>query len=255
MRIVNAFLLCISMFTRIPVPETGWTAENRKNALLFLPIVGALIGLLLILFSLIARALSFGAALTGAGYALLPLLVTGGIHLDGFADTVDALSSHQPADKKRAILKDPHVGAFGVIYTAAYLVCYFAACTELPASALSALILLFILTLSRALGGIAVSAFPNAEKTGLAASFSLAADQKTTVGVLAAIAVFCAAFLIGLSALSGLAAVCAAAACLFLVHRIAERDFSGMSGDIAGYLISISELFMLLAYVVFSKVV
>lgn len=51
----------------------------------------------------------------------IPLLVTGGIHMDGYMDTVDALSSHQSVEKKLEILKDPNAGAFAVIYCGIYL--------------------------------------------------------------------------------------------------------------------------------------
>lgn len=44
----------------------------------------------------------------------MPLLVTGGIHIDGFSDTMDALSSHAERQKKLEIMDDPHIGAFGV---------------------------------------------------------------------------------------------------------------------------------------------
>ena len=50
------------------------------------------------------------------------LLVTGGIHLDGFMDTTDARSSYGDREKKLAILKDSHVGAFAVIGCSFYLI-------------------------------------------------------------------------------------------------------------------------------------
>ena len=56
--------------------------------------------------------------------ALLPLLVTGGIHLDGFLDVADARSSHQSRARKLEILKDSHVGAFAVIAMGCYLLLY-----------------------------------------------------------------------------------------------------------------------------------
>ena len=61
--------------------------------------VGVVQGALLLVFSLLAQALGLGPVLFAAVAALLPLFVTGGIHLDGFCDTVDALSSHQTREK------------------------------------------------------------------------------------------------------------------------------------------------------------
>lgn len=49
-------------------------------------------------------------------FAVAMLLVNGGIHMDGFMDTIDALSSHKSRDDKIRILDDPHTGAFAIIY-------------------------------------------------------------------------------------------------------------------------------------------
>ena len=61
-----------------------------------------------------------------AGFALIPVWITGGIHLDGYADTCDALSSYGDREKKLEILKDPHCGAFAVIRLCSYFLAYFA---------------------------------------------------------------------------------------------------------------------------------
>ena len=54
----------------------------------------------------------------------IPFLVTGGIHMDGFMDTMDAVHSYGDRTKKLEILKDPHLGAFAVICAAVYLLLY-----------------------------------------------------------------------------------------------------------------------------------
>ena len=64
----------------------------------------------------------------------VPLLVTGGIHLDGFMDTTDARSSYGDMEKKLAILKDSHVGAFAVIGCSFYLILSAGAWSEIDAN-------------------------------------------------------------------------------------------------------------------------
>ena len=51
---------------------------------------------------------------------LIPVLVTGGIHLDGLLDTADALSSWQTRERRLEILKDSHAGAFAIIVCCGY---------------------------------------------------------------------------------------------------------------------------------------
>ena len=75
------------------MPQVEWTDENRKYAMCFFPLVGAVIGALIWLWLLVCRWLEINALIQGAVGAVVPLLVTGGIHMDGFMDTADALAS------------------------------------------------------------------------------------------------------------------------------------------------------------------
>lgn len=97
----------------------------------------------------------------------MPVWVTGGIHLDGYADTCDALASYGDREKKLEILKDPHCGAFAVIRLCSYFAAYLclAACVQFTPR-VGALWTL-ALVLERALSGLAVAAFPMAKTPAL----------------------------------------------------------------------------------------
>ena len=75
--------------------------------------------------------LSVQAGLGILAFSLLgtavPLLITGGIHMDGFLDVTDARSSFQSRERKLEILKDPHAGAFAIAGCGVYLLLYTAA--------------------------------------------------------------------------------------------------------------------------------
>ena len=90
-------------------------------ALSFLPLVGALVGAAEWLWYLFCAHFGAAALFYAVGAALIPLFVSGGIHLDGLCDTCDALCSFGDRDKRLAILKDPHVGAFGPMWLMAFL--------------------------------------------------------------------------------------------------------------------------------------
>lgn len=60
-----------------------------------------------------------------------PLIITGGFHVDGFMDTMDALHSYQPRERKLEILKDSHIGAFSVIKLAEFGLIYVAALSQI----------------------------------------------------------------------------------------------------------------------------
>ena len=92
-RLWNSFKIAFAMYSKIPMPRAEWKEENMRYAMCFFPLIGIVIGAFVILWGHAAAWLKAGSLLRGAGYVLIPVLVTGGIHLDGLLDTADALSS------------------------------------------------------------------------------------------------------------------------------------------------------------------
>ena len=111
----TAVVAAFSTFSVFPTPRIEWDEFSLKNVLAALPLVGAAVGGFLCLYFWLSGLLELPAILSAVVFTILPVALSGGIHMDGFADTVDALSSHAEPEKKRAILKDPHCGAFAVI--------------------------------------------------------------------------------------------------------------------------------------------
>ena len=177
------------------------------------------------------------------------MLITGGIHLDGFMDTVDALKSHAAPEKKRAILKDPHAGAFAVIGLGAYLLAYFGLCAELPLFRKTVLLLGLIHVMSRSLSALSGTVLPVGPGKGTLNLFHQAADKKVAVMAVCWV-VLSAAAMVAVWPLVGLVMALGAAATWLLVRRMAMKQFGGMSGDIAGFQLQVSELVMLILLVV-----
>ena len=89
----NSFKIAFSMFSKIPMPQAEWTEENMKYMLCFFPFIGTAIGIVLLAAEWICRYLGFGNSFTARVLVLVPVILTGGIHIDGLLDTSDALSS------------------------------------------------------------------------------------------------------------------------------------------------------------------
>ncbi len=254
MSLLRTLAMTFSMFSALPMPQVEWKKENMRFTLAALPLVGVTVGLIVRCWLWLAGALGLGGALSAAGMTLLPLCISGGIHLDGFCDTADALASRAAPEKKRAILKDPHAGAFAVIWVCAYLLAYFALCTELGRNARTLWLFSLVPVASRALGSLASACFPAAGSPGLLTAFR-DASGRAAVAILCVWLLACGAALLLLSPLAGGAMLLAGAACALLVYRIAKTDFGGMSGDLAGFLIALCELTMLAALVFAGKAV
>ena len=116
----NSFKAAFAMFSKIPMPMVDWKKENIKFMMCFFPFVGTAIG---ILTWLAGGVLGVHVALEPFFLAVIltviPVFITGGIHVDGLLDTSDALSSWQERTRRLEILKDSHAGAFAIIISAA----------------------------------------------------------------------------------------------------------------------------------------
>lgn len=244
----RSLCMAFSMFSVIPMPRVEWKKENLKYMLAWLPLVGVCAGALQAGWLYVCDALSFGPLLFAAGLVLLPLLFTGGIHMDGFMDTVDALSSHAPPERKREILKDPDAGAFAVMACFGYLILSVALCMELPRTYTAVFTLGLHQVSARALGAFASVCFPSAQESGLQHTFR-SASAKSAAAMLLIWEAACGIGMFFFSPVSAAACVLVFIFSALFLYRMSGREFGGMSGDLAGFIITLNELLMLLCYV------
>ncbi|MBQ8159720.1 MAG: adenosylcobinamide-GDP ribazoletransferase [Clostridia bacterium] len=237
---LRAAAIAFSTYSAIPVPQVAWTEENRRLAMCFFPLVGAVIGLLLWGWLALADALQVGSFLRGAVAALIPLLVTGGIHMDGFMDTSDALASWQTKEKRLEIMKDSHVGAFAVMHCAGYLLVQAAIYGEAAKGAGPMLACVFVL--SRAMSAWALTALRNARPKGMLDAFGRAAGRRMTLISGLVYASVCLGVLISCDIRLATMCIVAAAVCLFVYRGTAYRQFGGVTGDLAGWFLQVTEL-------------
>lgn len=250
MNLPGSMMIAFSMYSRIPVPQVQWTKERMKYAMCFFPLIGAVIGLMEYGAILLFRTMGF-PFLAQILPVVIPVAVTGGIHMDGLLDVIDAKSSHGETEKKLEILKDPHTGAFAIIGCAIYFLLYLAFFMEMRSVMIPAFCITFIIT--RALSGLSVVSFPMAKKSGLAAAFSDGAHKRVvgTVMVLYLIISLLAVwFLTGVPAVSGVFAI---SFVVFLYYyHMSKREFGGITGDLAGYFLQILELALVMGLAILS---
>ena len=87
MLILETAAVAFSMFSALPVPQPVWNQRNMRYAMCAFPLVGLVLGALWWCWAALCCRLALPELLRGAGLCLLPVAVTGGIHLDGYADT------------------------------------------------------------------------------------------------------------------------------------------------------------------------
>lgn len=241
---MNLIKSCISaflMYSAIPMPQIEWKEENRRFSLCFFPLIGAVIGGLLWVWFLLYNALGFGKILFSVIAAVLPVCVTGGIHLDGFCDVCDAKACLGSREKVFEVMKDPRIGSFAAIKLAEYFLIQAGFFSEIGTQSVL-LICSSAFVMSRAWSGLAAVTFPCAKKNGTLHDFINPAHKKITVAALALILVMSAVFAVCLNPPRGCCAVLAGAASMAYYRYFADKRFGGITGDLAGYFLQICEL-------------
>ena len=239
----DSLKIAFSMYSAIPVPQAAWEEKPMRYAMCWFPLIGAAEGAVLYLAQFALQRLGAGETVLAAAGTAVPLLVTGGIHLDGYLDTSDALHSWESAERKLEILKDPHVGAFAVIRCVGYMVLYFGAMAAVMTAGQNAVFMMGgLYVLERALSGSSVVLFPKAKKDGLAVTFSRSSADRA---VAAASAFWAMAAMIWTVFWGGKTGAVLGAGCLLaygLYYRTAMKWFHGMTGDLAGWFLQRCEL-------------
>ena len=251
---MKSLIIAFAMYSKIPMPRVDWEKKALSWALCFFPLVGAVIGAVLYGWMALARYLGFGPLFFAAFALLIPITLSGGIHLDGFCDTCDALSSHQSRERKLEILKDSHTGAFAIICCGLYLLVFFACWSEVAASGRAALVLALGPVLSRSLSGLFAVTLPNARGTGLLATFTGPMDTAKARGVMVIWVVACVAAMLWLDLWTGGAALLGAGLTCLYYRVMSQRQFGGVTGDLAGFFLQICELGMVLMVAVVQKI-
>lgn len=249
MKLLRSIIVTFSLYSALPMPQIRWDEDSMEYVFACLPLVGVALGALLWLWLRLCLLLSIGTLLRGAGAVVLSAAFTGGIHLDGLCDTCDALGSHQSRERRLEILKDPHIGAFGVLGCVLYLLTQFAAWTELPLSLRTMLLAALVPVVSRSWVALGVLTRPNARGSGLLAAF-----QRT--GSLGLNRMAAGVWLVGSTAallLSGGAGpwmAFGAALCYACTLWRTQTAFGGLTGDLAGWTLCLLELCQVIILVI-----
>ena len=256
--LINSLVVAFSMYSKIPMPRADWNKENMRYSMCFFPWIGLVIGAIEYLWIWFCSRAGITALFAASVFTVIPILITGGIHMDGYLDTCDAMSSWREKSRRLEILKDSNAGAFAVIYGAVYFVLYLGAASVLAewpkVSGLpggfgisrAAGMMAAVFFVSRSLSAFSVVSFPHANPDGTAAKFGDEAQgrtvQITTVCYLIAAAIWC----VMLNPPVGFCVIMAAMLSFLFYHHFSMKYFGGMTGDLAGFFTCICELSCLL---------
>jgi len=240
-RYLKGFYMSLGMFSAIPLPFRRWDEASTNLVIPCFPLIGLLLGALWWGFAELLVFCGIHVMLTAAVLSVAPFLLTGFIHLDGYMDTSDAALSRRSLEDKVRILKDPHKGAFAVIMLAVLFVVQFAAVYTVVDLGKDFTSLVFISVISRCCASVALLGLKAMPHSGYVPIFrrNTRASHKIFVVVVMALAMAASYLVAGPLGLVVVASVvlgfAGAMAYLF-------KEFKGISGDLTGFSLVISEL-------------
>lgn len=252
---LKSLVVAFSTYSKIPMPHIEWDEKSMKYSMCCFPFVGMVIGLASAGCFYVFSLLSVGDMLRNIVLTILPVLISGGIHMDGFLDTIDARSSYRSKEERLQILKDPHTGAFATIYGTVYMLVCMGLFSEITKEQIVFVAVGYVY--SRILSGLSVVTFRRAKKDGMLAASAKASD-KNVKWILAVELVVCMAGILVMGIFTGciegigyaLACIMAGLISFFYYRHMAYKWFGGTTGDLAGYFLQICEGMILFAMVI-----
>ena len=245
-RLLKGFYMSFTMFCSLPRPFHVWDEKCLNLVLPSFPLVGAVVGALWWGISKILILSGIHFMFTTAILTLLPFLLTGFIHLDGFMDTSDAVLSRRPLEEKLRILKDPHTGAFAVIMIAVLFVMQFAAMYVAVEKKVLFSLFLVIPVISRSCASLSILILKTHTQSNFANMFRQNSGLKQNIFIVF-ILILSIILSIVFAGLSGLIVSAALIAGFSAAMFYAYKDLQGVSGDLAGYALVIGELCAIIA--------
>ena len=250
MNLFKSIAISFSLYSKIPMPTFEWDEKNYKHAIAFLPLVGIIIGYISSLVMLLMDNMELPEFVITIAMTLIPLIITGGFHLDGFMDVQDALHSYQDKEKKLEIMKDPHIGAFAVIGAGMLLLTWVGATYLMIRRAfdsrMTAVLDVYFASfcLVRAFCGITSIAFPHAKDEGML-SMETRKSGALDICILTVYAAASGAYMVYKNINFGLAAIIALAVFSFWYKGKCNKEFGGVTGDTAGFYVVAGETVIL----------
>ena len=229
-----------SLLSRLPL-RAGWVKPERMHAAVWsYPLVGACLGMIAALVYAFLIAIGCPAPLSAAVSLSALVLLTGGLHEDGLADTADGLGGAQTKERALDIMKDSRVGSYGVIALVLSILTRWSALGVLSDTPFAAFVV--AAAVSRAVLPMQMALMPHARSDGL----SHAVGQVRLPYAFAALGIACLIAFIVLG-WSAVLIVAVAYICTLPLSLFALKKIGGQTGDILGASQQISEIAVLIA--------
>lgn len=240
MKTIKGLIMSIQFFTSIPIPyEVPMDRIHIEKAIKMFPLLGFLQGIFyaFLLYGFIHWT-PFSPLAVAFAIWLSLIVLTGGLHLDGWMDASDAFFSYRDKQKRLEIMKDPRIGAFGVLSVIVLLSARFLFIYEITLQAVKVTHFLIVLIpfFSKSVMGILLLKIRAAKEDGLGTLFKNASTPRTLwIYPVYVVTVFGGMLLMLPEAVNGfLLLLIIATLFLLIAARKIVKWFGGITGDVLG---------------------
>ena len=172
MKILESIVVAFQFLTRLYLPiNVEWNTANLRRSLMWFGFVGAFIGVILAGAMTLFNRFDLIPAVSAIIILLIWIFITGGMHIDGISDMADGFFSMRDKEKTLEIMKDSHVGAFGVITIVFLLLIKFEMLKEFIIIEKNVWFLILPPTIARIAAGLVLSFYETTKKSGLGYTF------------------------------------------------------------------------------------
>ena len=248
--IAEGFFTALALYSVLPVPIGQWSKRNMRYTLCFFPLVGVAMGVILLLWYEVCVRFSVHAGLFAVFATLLPEIISGGTHMNGFIHTVDALACHGLAEQKQDILKDTHAGISGIMLCAGLFLLRFGLWCQLYQTPYLLVLPAVGYSISRALSALSIVFISPAKQSGVVYLLSEAAAKKASCITGFFYLVFFLGAVIWVYPVWGIVAFAACLAFLGYYKRFCRWEFGGNAEGPAGFFVQTAELLFLFIAVI-----
>ncbi|WP_418964652.1 adenosylcobinamide-GDP ribazoletransferase [Cetobacterium sp.] len=248
---MKGLVLLFKFMTRLPVPGgNSFDSKALGKGMKWFPLVGLVIGIINLVVALVLETFIPSPILMGIILVTLDVIITGGLHLDGLADTFDGIFSYRSKQKMLEIMKDSRVGTNGVLVLILYFIFKIAFLVETSElfGINQGVIMLIVPVLSRINSVVNCAFEPYARATGMGKTFvdntdkgGLLISYATVTAILYGISQYFMLPFISLFIVLNILVICG-----FFFGKLMTRKIGGITGDTLGALLELSSVLSLL---------
>jgi adenosylcobinamide-GDP ribazoletransferase len=240
-KLYKGFIMALSMFTVLPTPYIEWDDEGARNMMKFYPLIGLIVGGIWSIIYYLVNTINVSIILKSVIIMIVPFIVTGMLHLDGFMDVCDAILSRRDREEKLRILKDSATGAFAVISLVILFFLQFGCIYTILEKNISFYILILIPIVSRSVVAYFLLSRTTIKESTLGTYFKKGTNIQDKIIMIVSLIIMIIISFVLLRFYGILLVLLITLGITWAVEKC-KKEFGGISGDVAGFALVVGEV-------------